>query len=93
MPRQREWATSPTILDALPSMASRFGDSYEEVVDAIEALPPRQREAIELRFWGRMTQKQIALQWGVTQQTVSYHERRARKRLQEVLRGQVGRGR
>jgi RNA polymerase sigma factor (sigma-70 family) len=89
MPRRTEFPRDPSLLDALPSEDSSPG-SLDAVIDAVEALPERQREVIELRFWARMSQQQVANQLGLTQQTVDYHEKRALEALREVLNGEAG---
>lgn len=84
MPRN-EWPYDPGFFDKLPLDPNRFGDHYDQIVDAIESLPEKQRQVIEMLFWGRMSEEAIGTELNVTQQTVNYHKKLAFESLREVL--------
>jgi RNA polymerase sigma-70 factor (sigma-E family) len=55
------------------------------VVAALGALPPRQREALVLRYYGDMSEAQIASTMGISKTAVQRHTDRARSALRAVL--------
>jgi RNA polymerase sporulation-specific sigma factor len=70
-----------------------IGDGLQEDVilerialrDALRALPAKEREIIALRYYRGMTQTETARRVGVSQVQVSRVERRAMKKLREML--------
>jgi len=56
-----------------------------ELTDALQRLPQRQRAAIVLRYWGDLTEDDIAAALGVRRGTVASLLHRAHARLQEVI--------
>lgn len=60
----------------------------EAIEDAMTALTSLQRETVRLRFWGRLTEAEVAgILGGVTPQAVHERLRSARQTMKEVLQG------
>ena len=55
------------------------------VVSALRTLPPRQREAVVLRYYGDLSEAQIAATMGITPGAVKSHTSRAMAALRSVL--------
>ena len=55
------------------------------VVTALRTLPPRQREALALRFYGDLSEAQIAAAMGISKGAVKSHTARAMTALRSVL--------
>jgi RNA polymerase sigma-70 factor (sigma-E family) len=55
------------------------------VVAALQTLPPRQREVLVLRYYGDMSEAQIAAIMGITRGAVKSHANRAMTALRTVL--------
>ena len=55
------------------------------VVTALRTLPPRQREALVLRFYGDLSEAQIAAAMGISKGAVKSHTARAMTALRSVL--------
>jgi len=55
------------------------------VVSALRTLPPRQREALVLRYYGDMSEAQIASVMGISRGAVKSHTARAMSALRSVL--------
>jgi RNA polymerase sigma-70 factor (sigma-E family) len=55
------------------------------VVAALRELPPRQREALVLRYYGDLSEAQIALAMGISRGAVKSHTARAISALRQVL--------
>jgi RNA polymerase sigma-70 factor (sigma-E family) len=55
------------------------------VIAALWALPPRQREALVLRYYGDLSEAQIASAMGISRGTVKSHLARAIASLRDVL--------
>lgn len=60
---------------------------HQEVVVALGQLPPRQREVLVLRYYGGMSEAEIAAATGVSRGTVKSSASRALDALQRTLRG------
>ncbi|MDX1934624.1 MAG: SigB/SigF/SigG family RNA polymerase sigma factor [Capsulimonadales bacterium] len=58
---------------------------YGDLRNAMEALGPREREVISLRFFEEMSQAKIARKLNISQMHVSRLQQRALKRLRELL--------
>jgi RNA polymerase sigma-70 factor (sigma-E family) len=56
-----------------------------QVVAALRSLPPRQREALVLRYYGDLSEAQIALAMGISRSAVRSHTARAIASLRAVL--------
>lgn len=59
-------------------------DDRDAVAGLLEKLPPRERRIVELRFYGGMSQSQIAEQLGISQMHVSRLLRATFERLREM---------
>jgi RNA polymerase sigma-70 factor (sigma-E family) len=57
----------------------------DAVVSALRTLPPRQREALVLRFYGDMSEAQIAAAMSISRGAVKSHTARAMTALRAVL--------
>jgi RNA polymerase sigma factor (sigma-70 family) len=55
------------------------------VVAALRSLPPRQREALVLRYYGDLSEAQIASAMGISRGAVKSHTARAIASLRAVL--------
>jgi RNA polymerase sigma factor (sigma-70 family) len=55
------------------------------VVTALRALPARQREALVLRYYGDLSEAQIASTMGISRGAVKSHTARAMSALRTVL--------
>jgi RNA polymerase sigma factor (sigma-70 family) len=55
------------------------------VVTALRTLPARQREALVLRFYGDLSEAQIAATMGISKGAVKSHTARAMTALRSVL--------
>jgi RNA polymerase sigma factor (sigma-70 family) len=55
------------------------------VVAALRTLPPRQREALVLRYYGDLSEAQIAAAMGISRGAVKSHTARAMSALRSVL--------
>jgi RNA polymerase sigma-70 factor (sigma-E family) len=56
-----------------------------QVVTALRSLPPRQREALVLRYYGDLSEAQIASAMGISRGAVKSHTARAIASLRAVL--------
>ncbi|MFD9209073.1 RNA polymerase sigma factor [Streptomyces sioyaensis] len=55
------------------------------IAEAIDQLPPRQREVITLKYLLGLENHEIAVTLGISHPTVSLHAKRARQRLRDTL--------
>ena len=60
-------------------------EDHREVLTALAGLPPRRREAIVLRYWLDLSEREIAAAMGVSQGTVKSHVSRGMAALAQVL--------
>lgn len=83
----REDGESPS-LDAFLGIEDRGFSEFEKndaVRRAMDALEPRRREIIRLRFFENRSQREVAQALGVSQMTVSREERRALEQMKGAL--------
>lgn len=59
---------------------------HRQVVEAVRALPTRQREVLTLRYWADLTESDIAQTLGVTRGTVKSAASRGMRTLAQQLR-------
>ena len=76
----------------LPGMSSSEQDCPDSnlqlrhrLFQALESLPPKQREAIELRFYGDLTVDEISVAMGISDGSVKVHLYRGLNRLNEIM--------
>jgi RNA polymerase sigma factor (sigma-70 family) len=62
-------------------------EDHRELLAALAALPPRRREAIVLRYWLDLPEREIAAAMGVSTGTVKSHVSRGLDTLGEMLEG------
>jgi len=82
-----EAADAPS-LDVFLGIEDRGFSEFEKndaVRRAMDALEPRRREIIRLRFFENRSQREVAQRLGVSQMTVSREERRALQQMRGVL--------
>ena len=65
-----------------------LAEDHREVLAALAELPPRRREAIVLRYWLDLSEREIATAMGVSAGTVKSHVSRGLAELAQVLGGQ-----
>jgi RNA polymerase sigma-70 factor (sigma-E family) len=65
---------------------------HQAVVDALGTLPPRQREVLVLRYYGGMSEAEIAEATGISRGTVKSTASRALDAVQRHMAGRAGRG-
>ena len=65
---------------------------HQAVVDALGLLPPRQREVLVLRYYGGMSEAEIAEATGISRGTVKSTASRALDAVQRAMAGRPGRG-
>ena len=65
---------------------------HQAVVDALGTLPPRQREVLVLRYYGGMSEAEIADATGISRGTVKSTASRALDAVQRTMAGRPGRG-
>jgi RNA polymerase sigma-70 factor (sigma-E family) len=63
-----------------------LGEAHREVIAALHRLPPRQREAVVLRYYLDMTEEQAAQAMGVSRGTVKSATHRGLAALARMLR-------
>ena len=66
-------------------MISAFVIERSAVIAALRTLPTRQREALVLRYYGDMSEAQIADIMGISRGAVKSHTARAMSALRSVL--------
>lgn len=62
-------------------------EGREEVLEALRALPVRQRDAVVLRYWGELGIDEIAATMGVSRNSVKTHLKRGLAALEHTLGG------
>lgn len=80
---------TPRALSTVDSEVERFDDKVA-VGELLRALPDREREILELRFAGELTQGEIADRIGVSQMHVSRLIRRSLEQLRELAEADAG---
>lgn len=91
---ERLFATGTLVGSATPQADPQVITERREVRDAVRAalsrMPPLEREALELAYYGELSQSEIALRLGWPLGTVKTRTRRALLRLREVLGDELG---
>src|SRR5438105_7717530 len=81
----------PEIVSSEPGPADRAESSFVtwRVHRALEELPPREREVIELAYWSGLSQSEVAEYLHIPLGTVKTRTRSALTRLADVLEGEL----
>jgi RNA polymerase sigma-70 factor (ECF subfamily) len=87
--RNEPAAEAPDLPSSEPGPADRAESSFLawRVHRALEELPPKEREVIELAYWSGMSQSEVAEYLHIPLGTVKTRTRSALSRLSEVLEG------
>ena len=82
---------APEIVSADPGPADAAEASFVSyrVHRALEALPPREREVVELAYWSGLSQSEVAEYLHIPLGTVKTRTRSALARLADVLEGEL----
>jgi RNA polymerase sigma-70 factor (sigma-E family) len=86
--RQSITLDPPGLADSAEAEAM-LGESHREVLAALRRLPPRQREAVVLRYYLDMTEDQAAAAMGVSRGTVKSATSRGLAALGRQLKGEA----
>jgi RNA polymerase sigma-70 factor (sigma-E family) len=86
--RRRSWHERP--VDRLPDRASDDPSYDDTVLQALLALPPRQRAVVVLRHYADQSEQQTAQLMGCSVGTVKSQHAKAVARLRELLAPTVG---
>lgn len=84
-------AEIPEIVSADPGPADRAESAFVSwrVHRALEELPPREREVVELAYWSGLSQSEVAEYLHIPLGTVKTRTRSALARLADVLEGEL----
>lgn len=82
--RQRS-LESRALARMLPAAIGGLGEHHDDVYREVRALPDRMRQAVRLRYWDDLTERQIAHQMQIAPGTVSALLSAARARLRQAL--------
>lgn len=77
--------TPRAVSEPSPEQAAISREDHAEVIAAVAALPARRREAIVLRFWLDLSEREIATTMGVSPGTVKSQLSRGLSALSRVL--------
>jgi RNA polymerase sigma-70 factor (sigma-E family) len=80
-PALRVVATEPSS----PEGSAVAADDHRAVLEAVRALPDRQRDVLVLRFWGELSEGEIAEVLGIASGTVKTHAKRGLDALADAL--------
>ena len=62
-----------------------LAEEHREVIVALHALAPRQREVLVLRYWSNLSEAEIAAALGISQGTVKSTASRALAALEKAM--------
>jgi len=68
-----------------PEKAAEENELYQTVLDAVNALSPRDRDIILLFYYAQLSLQEVATLWNIPVSTVKVRLHRARQRLKEIL--------
>jgi RNA polymerase sigma-70 factor (sigma-E family) len=84
---RRRNAPSPSGYAASPETEVLLREDQQEVVSALRGLPPRQREALVLRYWLDLREAEVAAAMGISAGSVKAHTSRGMAALTKALEG------
>ena len=87
---RRPWHRAERVTDDVPEAAVPGETSYEdrdELITALQQLPPTQRNAVVLRHWLGLSTRDTAIELGISEGTVKSHTARGLERLSALLDG------
>jgi RNA polymerase sigma-B factor len=86
-PLERHEEGGATLMDLIGGVDQALHDldAFADLQHALSRLEPRERQVIRLRFFGELSQRQIAQRIGLSQMQVSRLERRAMEKLRAIL--------
>jgi RNA polymerase sigma-70 factor (sigma-E family) len=80
--------TPPHVPDAASAESvAMLSEEHREVLDAVQKLPPRQREVLVLRYWSDLSEADIAEALGISRGTVKSTASRGLEALGKMMRG------
>jgi RNA polymerase sigma-70 factor (sigma-E family) len=80
--------TPPHVPDAASAESvAMLSEEHREVLDAVQKLPPRQREVLILRYWSDLSEADIAEALGISRGTVKSTASRGMDALSKLLKG------
>ncbi|WP_194907276.1 RNA polymerase sigma factor [Catenulispora rubra] len=83
---EREYAVLDTVDVEPAEITALVPLEHREVMEAVKALPTRQREVLVLRYWGDLSETEIARTLGVTRGTVKSTASRGMRAVTARLR-------
>jgi RNA polymerase sigma factor (sigma-70 family) len=83
--RRRERSVPPVALGLSPEIGAVMRDDQRAVLDAVRALPDRQRDVLVLRYWLDLSESEIAATLGIAGGTVKTHVSRGLDALARKL--------
>ncbi len=93
-PLERKADSGATLMDLIGGMDQALHDleAFADLQHALSRLETRERQVIRLRFFGELSQRQIAQRVGLSQMQVSRLERRALEKLRAIMASSHGEG-
>ncbi|WP_370371571.1 RNA polymerase sigma factor [Catenulispora sp. GP43] len=80
--------TPPHVPDAASAESvALLSEEHREVLEAMQKLPPRQREVLVLRYWSDLSEADIADALGISRGTVKSTASRGLEALGKILKG------
>ncbi|GAA2000476.1 hypothetical protein GCM10009838_77510 [Catenulispora subtropica] len=80
--------TPPHVPDAASAESvAMLSEEHREVLEAMQQLPPRQREVLVLRYWSDLSEADIADALGISRGTVKSTASRGLEALSKILKG------
>ena len=86
-PWHRELATDA--VPDRPALSETSVEDRDELISALQQLPPMQRNAVVLRHWLGLSTRDTAIELGISEGTVKSHTARGLERLSALLNAEV----
>ena len=81
----RAWRAPHAVPTASAEEEALLGEQRREVLAAVQALPPRQREVVVLRYWSHIGEAETAEALGISRGTVKSTTSRALRAVEKAL--------